>query len=126
MAAEQDALRRKNEDIAKAYKEKKDRLVQTQELYDKVKRRAEMGHIQQAAADAVYSSLHAGNQADMGFGSDMRQDLTERNHVPTFSQSNRIDVSGMNAGIPLAQHTISRNDNRWSQAKMPPRCKSCI
>jgi E3 ubiquitin-protein ligase CCNP1IP1 len=58
MTEEQDALRRKNEELAQAYKEKSRKLLQVQELYDKAKRRAEMGHIRRAASDAVDSTLH--------------------------------------------------------------------
>lgn len=57
---DQEALRRKNEELSLAYKEKNRKLLQTQELYDKLKRKAMLGHIQDAASDAVDNTLHSG------------------------------------------------------------------
>ncbi|KAI5861664.1 hypothetical protein GGS23DRAFT_606208 [Durotheca rogersii] len=54
----QDSLRRKNEELTQAYKEKNRKLLQTQELYDKLKRKAMLGQMQDAAEDAVDSTLH--------------------------------------------------------------------
>lgn len=56
---DQEALRRKNEELAHAYKEKNKKLMQTQELYDKLKRKAMMGQMQHAAEDAVDSNIHS-------------------------------------------------------------------
>lgn len=60
MTLDQEALRRKNEELSMAYKEKNRKLLQTQELYDKLKRKAMLGHIQDAALDAVDNTLHGG------------------------------------------------------------------
>lgn len=60
MTLDQEALRRKNDELAMAYKEKNRKLLQTQELYDKLKRRAMLGQIQDAALDAVDTTLHGG------------------------------------------------------------------
>lgn len=60
MALDQEALAKKNEELSLAYKEKNRKLLQTQELYDKLKRKAMLGHIQDAALDAVDNTLHAG------------------------------------------------------------------
>ncbi|KAL2754556.1 hypothetical protein ACRALDRAFT_209918 [Sodiomyces alcalophilus JCM 7366] len=43
-------MRQKNEDLGRAYKEKSRKLLQTQELYDRAKREAELRQIQAAAA----------------------------------------------------------------------------
>lgn len=59
MLDDQDCLRRKNEELVLAYKDKSRKLMQTQELYDKVKRRVELGHMQIAASDAVDSTVHS-------------------------------------------------------------------
>uniref|UniRef100_A0A0D2Y502 RING-type domain-containing protein n=1 Tax=Fusarium oxysporum (strain Fo5176) TaxID=660025 RepID=A0A0D2Y502_FUSOF len=64
--AEQDALRRKNGEISRAYKDKSRKVLQLQELYDKVKRKAELGQIQRAASDAVDSTLQT-TQIDSGY-----------------------------------------------------------
>lgn len=60
MTLDQEALRRKNDELSMAYKEKNRKLLQTQELYDKLKRKAMLGHIQDAALDAVDNTLHGG------------------------------------------------------------------
>ncbi|KKY36006.1 putative e3 ubiquitin-protein ligase ccnb1ip1 [Diaporthe ampelina] len=57
MDLDNDSLRRKNEELSQAYKEKNRKLLQTQELYDKLKRKAMLGHIQDAASDAVDTTL---------------------------------------------------------------------
>lgn len=61
MALDQESLRRKNNELSLAYKEKSRKLLQTQELYDKLKRKAMLGHIQDAASDAVDNTLHGGH-----------------------------------------------------------------
>lgn len=71
MNLDHDSLRRKNEELTQAYKEKNRKLLQTQELYDKLKRKAMLGHIQDAASDAVDTTLqgtssYAAQQADQG------------------------------------------------------------
>ena len=71
MNLDHDSLRRKNEELAQAYKEKNRKLLQTQELYDKLKRKAMLGHIQDAASDAVDTTLqgassYAARQPDRG------------------------------------------------------------
>ncbi|KAL7629674.1 hypothetical protein AAE478_001197 [Parahypoxylon ruwenzoriense] len=57
MKMDQDSLRRKNDELAQAYKEKNRKLLQTQELYDKLKRKAMLGQMQDAAEDAIDSTL---------------------------------------------------------------------
>lgn len=58
MALDQETLRRQNDELTVAYKEKNRKLLQTQELYDKLKRKAMLGHIQDAASDAIDTTLH--------------------------------------------------------------------
>lgn len=64
MALDQDSLHRKNDELSTAYKEKNRKLLQMQELYDKLKRKAMLGHIQDAASDAVNTTLHGGAAMD--------------------------------------------------------------
>jgi len=54
---DKDSLTRKNDELAQAYKEKSRKLLQTQELYDKLKRKAMLGQIQDAATDAADSQV---------------------------------------------------------------------
>ncbi|XXG95027.1 hypothetical protein Hte_001287 [Hypoxylon texense] len=55
---DQDNLRRKNDELTQAYKEKNRKYLQIQELYDKLKRKAMLGQMQNAAEDAADSTLH--------------------------------------------------------------------
>jgi E3 ubiquitin-protein ligase CCNP1IP1 len=59
MTVDQDNLRRKNEELVQAFREKSRKQLQTQELYDKLKRRAMLGQVQNAASDAVDHTIQA-------------------------------------------------------------------
>ena len=59
MAMDQDLVRRKNEELGQAIREKSRKLLQTQELYDKLKRRDMLGQVQNAASDAVEHTIEA-------------------------------------------------------------------
>lgn len=126
MAAEQDALRRKNEEISQAYREKSRKLLQTQELYDKVKRKAEMGHIQRAASDAVDSTLQASSQANLFNGSLHDQEFADIASIQTFGQSHRIDLAGMNTGLPRSNFTMPGEDSHWPRPVGTGRCRSIV
>lgn len=130
--SEHDALRRKNEELIHAHREKNKKLLQTQELYDKVKRKAEMTQIQRAASDAVDSSLQQASQGySQGFdGNYHARDLEDQHSVPTFGQNHRLNslgppigpvMGGMNSGIMRSKPPQLGDDNRW--AGLPPRCK---
>jgi E3 ubiquitin-protein ligase CCNP1IP1 len=115
LVAEQESLRRKQEEISQAYKEKSRKVLQLQELYDKVKRRAELGQIQRAASDAVDHTLQAA-QLDPGYGGNMAaQSNVESNPAPAFGQSHRVDVSGMNNGAARNYHSVVTEGNQWSR-----------
>ncbi|KAF5239549.1 hypothetical protein FAUST_4870 [Fusarium austroamericanum] len=115
LAAEQESLRRKHEEISQAYKEKSRKVLQLQELYDKVKRRAELGQIQRAASDAVDHTLQAA-QLEPGYGGNMTaQGNLENNHTPAFGQSHRVNVSGMNNGAARNYHNMATEGNQWSR-----------
>lgn len=126
MLSEHDGLRRKNEELAQAYKEKSRKLLQTQELYDKVKRKAEMGQIQRAASDAVDSTLHyATQQGSLGFeGNYQSHDTEDDSNGLAFSQAPRFDSGGnMNTGIPRVNPTRVSDEIRWPRPAVPPRSK---
>ncbi|EXM27420.1 hypothetical protein RAB80_013452 [Fusarium oxysporum f. sp. vasinfectum] len=113
LAAEQDALRRKNGEISRAYKDKSRKVLQLQELYDKVKRKAELGQIQRAASDAVDSTLQT-TQIDSGYKVSLpTQSNAESIPPPAFSQSHRIDISGMNTGLLRNYTNMAREGNHW-------------
>ncbi|KAK1975855.1 hypothetical protein LZ30DRAFT_334276 [Colletotrichum cereale] len=112
-------LRRKHEELANAYQEKCRRLTHVQELYDRVKRKADLGQMEAAALDAIESSLRCGTYAP-------DSDLTERatrlniyepqtepvNHAPLHStgpdRGNRQAHAGKGPGA-------LREDNVWSK-----------
>ncbi|PHH75384.1 hypothetical protein CDD82_4469 [Ophiocordyceps australis] len=94
-ASELESLRRKNEEFAQAYKEKSRKLVQTQELYDKVKRKAEMGHIQQAASEAVDSTFYGPPRPR----STVPQEYGFRSGFGAFGRGGTLDTEGLNQGI---------------------------
>ncbi|PNY24911.1 NEDD8-activating enzyme E1 regulatory subunit [Tolypocladium capitatum] len=116
-AAEQDGMRRKNEELAQAYRDKSRKLLQTQELYDKVKRKAEMGHIQRAASDAVDSTLLIASQSQTPARDFERYNPdTEpepRNSFALFGQTNRFDVASMNSGIPRSSLQHPGVEDHW-------------
>ncbi|KAI2472365.1 hypothetical protein F4781DRAFT_445336 [Annulohypoxylon bovei var. microspora] len=98
MRMDQDGLRRKNDELSQGYKEKNRKLLQIQELYDKLKRKAMLGQIQDAAEDAIDSTLHGsptrgaqfegGSQNTMGY-----EEIGTpygRQHHPLFHEQQRM------------------------------------
>jgi E3 ubiquitin-protein ligase CCNP1IP1 len=53
----QENLKWKNEELIQAFRDKSRKQLQTQELYDKLKQRAMLGQVQNAASDAVDHSI---------------------------------------------------------------------
>lgn len=123
MNLDHDSLRRKNEELTQAYKEKNRKLLQTQELYDKLKRKAMLGHIQDAASDAVDTTLqgtssYVAQQADRGvyehqIGTPLRSTQYAERHnrpgaVPTQPQMMAPDPrAGAWAGPTFPQGKLS-------------------
>lgn len=79
LQVDQDGLRRKNEELAQALREKSRKHLQTQELYDKLKRRAMLGQVQNAALDAVDQNIQASITANRFID---RVDSQNQNHRP--------------------------------------------
>ncbi|RYP58145.1 hypothetical protein DL769_009080 [Monosporascus sp. CRB-8-3] len=61
-----DELRKKHDELTHAFKDKNRKLLQTQELYDKLKRKAMLGQMQGAAEDAADSTLQAASAGAAG------------------------------------------------------------
>lgn len=119
-------MRRKLKIVELECNDKNRKLLQTQALYDKVKRKAEMDHIQRAASDAVDSTLHAVPQSQTavrefeGHKPDTEPD--PRNTFALFGQTNRFDVAGMNSGIPRSTlHHVGVED-RWMRPAATFQC----
>jgi E3 ubiquitin-protein ligase CCNP1IP1 len=76
MSADQDALRRKNEELGQSLRDKNRKLLQTQELYDKMKRRGMLDQVQNAASNAVDDTIQAtvtgGGSANSDNGHNLR------------------------------------------------------
>ncbi|KAI8666896.1 RING-type domain-containing protein [Fusarium sp. Ph1] len=120
MTAEQDALRRKNEEIGQAYKEKSRKVLQLQELYNKVKSRAELGKIQKAASDAVDLTLETPSQLNQGIAGN--NGVPESDNTPAFSQR-RANGSGMNTGMPRSYPAVTRESTLWPRVGGASRLK---
>lgn len=120
MASEQEALRRKNEDLAQAYKDKSRKLLQTQELYDKAKRKAEMGLIQRAASDVVDSNLC--NVHPLQHEATSPVDHIERHpglHMPRTAS--RIDTTSMKSGVQRTSINPGVDGPRWAGSGLSTR-----
>jgi E3 ubiquitin-protein ligase CCNP1IP1 len=64
MQFDQENLKRKNEELIQAFREKSRKQLQTQELYDKLKQRAMLNQVQNAASDAVDHSIQASGEVN--------------------------------------------------------------
>lgn len=114
MAGEHDQMRKKNEELANAYKEKTRRLLQVQELYDKAKRKAEMGSLERAANDAVDMNLHNGYAGIEASNADFYNQMKEANYPFRDFSSARGDSSGMNTGVQRSRISSRVDPTRWS------------
>ncbi|KAK8060513.1 cyclin [Apiospora saccharicola] len=83
---EQKSLREKNTELAQAFKDKNRRLLQVQELYDKLKRKAMLGQIQDAAEDAIESNFRPDVAIDGGVHAYGDNDA----NVPPFYQDQGV------------------------------------
>jgi hypothetical protein len=68
MEAENQSLRRKCDEISQLQREKHKKLLQIQELYDKVRWKAEAGQMEKAASEAVDISLRKVSCPSQAFG----------------------------------------------------------
>jgi E3 ubiquitin-protein ligase CCNP1IP1 len=83
MQLDQENLKQKNEELIQAFREKSRKQLQTQELYDKLKQRAMLGQVQNAAYDAVDHSIQASVTAQQI--ADRVDGQTQRPQPPLFS-----------------------------------------
>jgi E3 ubiquitin-protein ligase CCNP1IP1 len=117
MQVDQDTLRRKNDELVQAFREKSRKHLQTQELYDKLKRRAMLGQVQNAALDAVDHTIQASITANRYV--DRLDEQNQRPQAPLFTnqQSNSLqhptntDVGG-NMGPPNFRG--GNNESGWA------------
>ena len=107
-------MRRKNDELAQAYKDKSRKLLQTQELYDRVKRKVEMGQIERAASDAVDSTL---NVPPQGHVYRPRQGIgTDAEIAMPISHDNRVDLCGFGRPVPAVASQAAPTGSSWPGA----------
>lgn len=120
---DQQALRRKNEELALALKEKNKKLMQTQELYDKLKRRAMMGQMQHAAENAVDSDLQSFDIREnvgqrLSRGADGPTHGLHEDMGPAFAPSRNTRISHENGGTADPTRPFTHREARpqaWDQ-----------
>ncbi|KAI1329122.1 hypothetical protein F5Y16DRAFT_418343 [Xylariaceae sp. FL0255] len=87
---EREELTKKYDELLYNYKSQNRKLLQTQELYDKLKRKAMLGQVQDAAEDAVESRLHVPSLGQVG-GMDEPQDAPLFSSRETFYGPGGLD-----------------------------------
>jgi E3 ubiquitin-protein ligase CCNP1IP1 len=123
--AENEMYRQKNDELTNAYREKHRRLQQVQQLYDKAKRIAELGQLQQAATDEVNQTvLESGQLASKAFGRSFQgRDLDSFPSIPRFgvAQNGHAGGSSLNQGAPQSAPAHGGESTRWSKPAVPSR-----
>ncbi|KAI9787420.1 MAG: hypothetical protein M1835_002687 [Candelina submexicana] len=98
---EQTDLQKKNHELVEAFREKSRKHIQTQELYDKLKRRTLLSQVQNAASDTVDQAIHSssGNRFSDRLGNNPERQYTEfLNERPTFNPHQTTDSEGSGGG----------------------------
>lgn len=119
MSLDQDTLIRKNEELVQAFREKSRKQLQTQELYDKLKRRTMLGQVQTAASDAVNHTIQASVTANR-FVDRVGDQTPQAPQASIFTglQSSGIQVPGiLNAtgtSMPLPAGRNGTGDGTWA------------
>ncbi|KUJ06932.1 uncharacterized protein LY89DRAFT_767219 [Mollisia scopiformis] len=135
MQVDQDTLRRRNKELAQAFREKSKKQMQTQELYDKLKRRSLLGQVQDAASDAVDHTVQASviSSRFVDRVGNQPQNQAQRPTPPLFQHQSAssmqhpggVGVGGTNVG-PQIDHP-RRVENAWagfsSQGSNPRKTK---
>ena len=115
-------LNRKNDELAQAYKDKSRKLLQTQELYDKLKRKAMLGQLQDAATDAAESQLHGAENEGEG---PTRQAQThsiypsQADHSYGDSTTNNRFDRGIVASSYTRPYGTTRVESGWGRQPIP-------
>ncbi len=114
MQVDQDSLSRKNEELIQALREKSRKHLQTQELYDKLKRRAMLGQVQSAASDAVDQNIQASVTASR-FADNQTQNhrpppppLFSNQQTSGMQTPGMVSGSGSNGGAQIGRNGIGK------------------
>ena len=104
MQVDHDGLRRKNEELAQALRERSRKHLQTQELYDKLKRRVALGQVQDAASEAIEHNIQASVAASRFVDRDnQNQNQRQRPPQPPLFSSNHQSGGMQHPGM-MAQN----------------------
>ena len=102
-SADQESYRRKNEELLQALREKNKKFLHTQELYDKLKRRAMLGQVQDAALDAVDYNIQQASVVSKRY-TEHHGKLDQRpRQSPMFSTIENSYASPSHVGQPSTQ-----------------------
>lgn len=117
MQIDQDTLRRKNDELVQAIREKSRKQLQTQELYDKLKRRAMLGQVQNAASDAVDHTIQASATANRYV--DKLDEQSQRQQAPLFSNqqsdpSHNQGSTGASSDMGPPNFRGGNSENGWA------------
>lgn len=119
MHLEQDSLRRKNEELVQAFREKSRKLIQTQEFYDKFKQRVMLGQVQNAASDAVDHTIQASATATQFVEGPGNQNQPRPEASPYSNlqiNSEHHSVRDLNGGSNIAAPKVFQGWNRETWA----------
>jgi len=120
LQVDQEHLKTKHEELIQAYREKNRKLMQSQELYDKLKRKEMLGQVQDAAADAVDDTVQA-SIAGNRFIDRLGNQNSRPSNPPQFSiQQGNFGMqqhtnSEFTMGPPTSINGNGHNQNAWSR-----------
>lgn len=120
LQVDQDSLSRKNEELTQALREKSRKLMQIQELYDKLKRRTLLGHVQDAAHDAVDDTIQASstvNRCVDGVGTQNQRPASHSAFQSGYNGNIQKPTPGLSTGAHMCPPPINRGGNAdctWS------------
>lgn len=119
-------MRRKHDELGYSYQEKCRKLVQVQELYDKTKRKAELGQMEAAASDAIDSNPQFGpqlsevdllepakRQGHFFYGKPSEFTYQNSHHHPGSDRERQRRLVGGGSGLV-------REDMAWSKPEYAP------
>src|SRR3954453_10138271 len=100
MQLDQEDLKRKNDELAEAFREKNRKYLQTQELYNKLKRRTLLSEFQTAATDTVNEALRISTASNLF--------IDRRGHIRDAEQTQSPQQSLPNG---VQRETLMRHQN---------------
>jgi E3 ubiquitin-protein ligase CCNP1IP1 len=119
MQVDQNNLRRKAQDTIQALQEKTRKYLQTQELYDKLKRRTMLGQVQHAAHDAVDHTIQESVNANRFFDGtgEMNQCPPPSSLFKEINNGGSKQSDGAQTGSEVMQHHDGGNRMEGSWAR---------